>query len=99
MANFVKINKASGCMQFINSNGNFSMVARLGAPLFINMRDPFVETPAPVHLQARVYPLPKEKVMRPTRVARSAFLKYEEFRVHTGLYSDPPPPSSLQQPW
>ena len=52
-------------MRFIDSNGNFSMVARAGAPLFINMRDPFIETLAAVHLQTRVYPLLKEKIMTP----------------------------------
>ena len=48
MAKFVMINKASGRMRFIDANGNFSMVTRAGEPLFINMRDPFIETPAAI---------------------------------------------------
>ena len=89
MANFLTINKVSGRLKFIVSNRNVSTVAKSGAPLYLSLRDPFLEAAVPLHLQVQVNVLPKEKTMHPNKIARMAFLLFEEFKVHTGLANDP----------
>ena len=90
MANFLTINKVSGRLRFIDNNGNVSLVAKSGTPLFLSIRDPFLKAVVPLHLQVQVKALSKEKTMYPNMIARTAFLSFEEFKVYTSLANDPP---------
>ena len=68
-------------MRLMDSNGNVSMVAKAGAPLYINLRDPFIEAIVPSHLLVQVNALPEEKMMPPSRVSSMTSLSFDDIPV------------------
>ena len=53
------INRASGWLLFLDSNMSVSMVAKMGAPLYLNLREPFIEEVVSPHLWVQVNAQPK----------------------------------------
>ena len=47
MSRFLTINKASGQLRIMGSDGDISMIARSGTPLYLNSQDPFIEDVIP----------------------------------------------------
>ena len=90
MSKFLTINKASGRLRLMDSDSDISMVAKSGTPLYLNLRDPFIEAVIPPHLQVQVSTLPEEKMMLPGKVLRRTLPSFEEFSVHAGFVNDPP---------
>ena len=90
MNQYLILCKTSGRPKVLDSRGFSARSAKKGCPLFLNIKDPYLEDVVPGDLQVRVVALPQEKLIPAPRLSSMMIDSIEEFRVHTGLASDPP---------
>ena len=90
MNHFLILSKNSGRPKVLDEKGWYSSSAMRGVPLYMNIKDPFIQAPVPESLKVLVDPLPQELLVPAPKLARITFNAIEEFRVTTGFATDPP---------